>query len=129
MSGELYWLAINGPSVAASSVSMPSTVRVSPTPEQLIGFKTRDEQRRVQSVLLTKPINRVNAFMQSLATRIESGDIVYIRPDNPQPPTRGQTLWMVQPEPDGPFVEQVTLSKVDAPTLREGNTRHEVNRV
>lgn len=62
---QFYWLAINGASVAASGIPMPVTVRVHPTPEQLIGFRTREAHLATQNLLLTAPISEVDKFMQN----------------------------------------------------------------
>lgn len=92
---QWYWIAINRDSAAASAMPCAEPPTVRPTPEQLLGFSTRDEQVDVQRFLLEKPIEEVNEFMQSLPRRIESGEIRYLRPTNPEPPTRGQTLWIL----------------------------------
>ncbi len=91
---EFYWLAINGASCAASSVPLRPTLQVHPTPEQLIGFRTRDEQLSVQQFLLSAPIDEVEKFMrEEMPRKVHAGEVLYIRPANPEPPTRGTTLW------------------------------------
>lgn len=93
---NFFWLAINGASVAASGVPMPMTVRVHPTPEQLIGFRTSEAQLATQTFLLTAPIAYVDKFMkEEMPRKLNSGEVVYIRPENPEPPTRGQTVWEI----------------------------------
>lgn len=93
-SDNFYWLAINGASVAASSLPMPLTVTVRPIPEQLIGYRTRKAQFAAQEFLLTASISEVASFMANeMPGKIESGEVVYIRPNNPEPPTTGATLW------------------------------------
>jgi hypothetical protein len=68
---------------------------VSPTPEQLFGFPTLEESQEAQRICLESPtIEEANRFIQSLAPHIRSGRIIYIRPDNPEPPTRGVTAWL-----------------------------------
>ncbi len=95
---QFFWLAINGASVAASGVPMPMTVRVQPTPDQLIGIRTRDAQLAAQQFLLTAPIGEVDKFMkEEMPRKFNSGEVVYIRPENPEPPTRGQTAWELVP--------------------------------
>ena len=96
---EFYWLAINGASCAASGFPIPRSIRVRPTPEQLIGFQSRDEQLAVQRFLLTAPITEIDRFMrEKMPRKIKSGEAVYIRPDNPEPPTKGATIWDCGPE-------------------------------
>ena len=51
-----YWKAINGASCAASSVPMPMRLQVVPTPQQLVGFNTREEQLAAP----TMPLNEAN---------------------------------------------------------------------
>ena len=99
---DFWWLAINGASCAASPCALRPSVEVIPTPEQLLGFPTRDEQIQVQTFLLTAPINDVERFLVELTPRVLSGEVEAIRPENPQPPTEGPTQWIVQPaiEPD-----------------------------
>ena len=50
---EFWWLAINGASCAASEMPIPTTVKVIPTPEQLLGFRTQDEQLAAQRSVST----------------------------------------------------------------------------
>src|SRR5437868_4028869 len=96
MSDDYYWIAINGRTCAASAIPMRNDgFRVSPTPEQLVGFPTRREQLQAQEYLLTKPIKKVNRYMQSLGPRVASGDLAYIRPSRPEQYTTGQTLWLL----------------------------------
>jgi hypothetical protein len=91
---EWWWLAVNGASCAASLVqARAADLEVAPVPEQMIGFRTREEQTEVQQFLLKAPIEEVNQYMASLGPRIASGEIAYLRPRNPEPPTRGPTMW------------------------------------
>lgn len=93
---QFYWLAINGASVAASSIPLPVTVRVSPTPEQLIGFRSREEQVAAQQFFLNAPIKEVSRYMnEELLDKIKSGEVAYTKPDKPEPPTTGATLWQL----------------------------------
>jgi hypothetical protein len=67
---------------------------IRPTPEQLVGFRTREEQLAIQKFLITAPIEKVNKFIaKELPRKIKSGEVAYIRPPNPEPPTRGATMW------------------------------------
>lgn len=90
---KYYWLAVNGPSVAASMVPLSMNLYVSPTPEQLIGFASYEEMQKTQQFLLTAPIEDVAEFMDTLPPRIRSGEIQYKRPRRPEPPSRGATMW------------------------------------
>jgi hypothetical protein len=92
MTEERYWIAINGPSCARSSLPMRNP-RVTPTPQQLFGFLTPEEAQKAQHICLTAPIPEVKKFMRDLQPGVASGRVRYIRPEHPQPPTRGQTMW------------------------------------
>ena len=59
-----WWLAINGASCTASPVAMPPNLNVSPTPEQLMGFRTRQEQLSAQKLMLNAPISKVRRYME-----------------------------------------------------------------
>lgn len=88
-----FWLAINQSSAAACPMAMPLDVLASPTPETLLGFRTREQQIDVQKLLLTAPIEKVRSFMQeSLPKMVQSGEVVCIKPQNPQKPS-SQTIW------------------------------------
>ncbi len=88
-----FWLAINQSSAAACPMAMPLNIQVSPTPETLLGFRTRKEQMDVQKLLLTAPIEQVRRFMQdSLPKMVQSGEVVCIKPEKPQKPS-DQTIW------------------------------------
>lgn len=90
-----YWIAVNGASAAASPLPLGDNPTVSPTPEQLIGFTTQQEQLAVQKKLLTAPIEEVTAYMtQTLRAKCAKGEIRYIRPANPEPPTE-LTMWLM----------------------------------
>lgn len=88
-----YWLALNGPSVASCMAPLSKKLSVTPTPEQLIGFSTYEEAKRIQQFLLTAPMEKVVKYMESLPPRIRSGEIQYIRPQNPQPYSPDATMW------------------------------------
>jgi len=93
-----HWLAINGASCAASALPLPDTLRVIPTPEQLIGYRKREAQLAAQRLILTAPIEAVERYMQTLPPKIAAGEIAYIRPQTPEPPTTGQTMWIASPD-------------------------------
>lgn len=88
-----YWIAINGASCAIASLPM-NNPRVTPTPQQLLGFPTLKEARHAQKVCLTAPMDEVIRFLRSLAPDVGTGRITAITPDNPDPPTSGTTIWL-----------------------------------
>jgi hypothetical protein len=92
-----FWLAVNGPRVAATLTPLrPGSFKVSPTPEQLIGFPTRQEQARCQKFLLGAPIAEVDRYMNGeLRRRVDAGEVAYVLPQDPEPPTRGPTAWLL----------------------------------
>jgi hypothetical protein len=91
-----YWIAVNGPSVAMLTVpARADRGHAIPSPEQLFGFPTAKEAAAAQRFLLTAPMPQVNARIRSWGNRIKSGEMAYIRPANPQPPTGGETAWVV----------------------------------
>ncbi len=90
-----WWLAINGPSCSASAVALPAVIEVKPTPQLLIGFRSRDEQVAAQELILRAPISTVRRFLCiTILARIFRGEVISIRPATPEPPTHGQTLWL-----------------------------------
>jgi hypothetical protein len=91
-----YWIAINGASVAASQVALPETLTVIPRPNYLVGFPTREEQLEAQEFALTAPIPDVYQRTVEWAYR---ADVKYIVLKNPDPPTHGQTAWIVGQQP------------------------------
>ena len=90
---DWWWIAINGASCTACFIPCTESVAVSPVPELLLGFKTQDEQLEVQHFLLTAPTDEVAKYMKSLPSKIRSGEVHYIRPENPEPPTEGHSTW------------------------------------
>jgi hypothetical protein len=103
---DRYWIAINGQSCAFFGLPLNSPI-VSPVPERLIGFPTREEARRAQAICLNEPIGRVRQFFVSLRPRIASGDIRTIRPEKPEPPTRGPTVWQDGARQDPLLIKRV----------------------
>jgi hypothetical protein len=89
---KYYWLAINGPWVAACMAPLSMDLYVSPTPEQLIGFAIYEEMKKMQQFLLTAPIEDVAEFMNTLPPRIRSGEVQYKPPRRPEPTSRGATI-------------------------------------
>jgi hypothetical protein len=99
---EFWWIAINGPTCAMSFMPLryPTVV---PTPEQMLGFPTREEAQHAQHVCLTAPMDEVKRFLTSLAPDVKVGRIKVIQPEHPQLPVgRGeQTVWLqANPERD-----------------------------
>ena len=102
-----WWLAVNGPSCAACGFpAQAELLEVRPVPEQLIGFRTREEQLAAQKFLITAPIKKVKEYMASLPSKINAGEVAYVRPSNPEPPTRGATVWSIAPKQDVSLNEQ-----------------------
>jgi len=90
---ERYWIAINGPSCALCTFPLREPL-VTPTPVALFGFVTLEEAKEAQRICLNDPVKKVQRFIQkNLGCRIRQGEVRYIRPDHPQPPTEGATAW------------------------------------
>ena len=101
---EWWWLAVNGPSCAACCFPAQAEVlKVCPVPEQLIGFRTREEQLAAQKFLITAPLNKVTEYMATLPSKIDADEVAYVRPRNPEPPTRGATIWSTTPKQNDPL--------------------------
>jgi hypothetical protein len=88
-----YWIAINGASCAMASWPMRNP-KVTPTPQQIIGFSTHEEAKHAQHVCLTAPMPEVRRFLESLAPDVKAGRIVADQPKKPEPATRGPTIWL-----------------------------------
>ena len=89
---DRYWIALNGPSCAMSSIPMCNPL-LTPTPEQMLGFPTHEEAKRAQRICLEAPMKEVRKFLAGLAPDVKSGRIRVIQPKHPQPPTAGQSMW------------------------------------
>ena len=72
----------------------------SPVAEQMWGFPTLEEAVKAQQTILQKPMKQVEEFLIGLGPDVRSGRVVYKRPVNPEPPTRGTTAWMDGDDPD-----------------------------
>jgi hypothetical protein len=103
-SDQKFWIAINGASCAMASFPMKNP-KVTPTPTYLIGFPTIEEARHAQHVCLTAPLAEARRFVDGLVAQGEAEGsavgvqdharrIVVITPANPEPPTRGETMWV-----------------------------------
>jgi hypothetical protein len=90
-----YWLAINGASCSASGgiTPLPDTLEVSPRPQILIGYTTREEQLERQQFFLHAPIEKVRKYTDALSAKARRKEIRLIYPKNPQKPTTGGTQW------------------------------------
>jgi len=84
---EKYWIAINGASVVFCPLPAKNPPTVAPTPEQLIGFSTAEEAKHIQEKLLTCPVNEIIPTMRNLRAKWKRGEIGYVTPKTPQPPT------------------------------------------
>lgn len=91
---DWWWIAINRSSCASAPIGANKPPTVVPTPEQLIGYRTMEEQLTAQQLILNEPIERVNEYLQTLPKRIDAGEVRYIRPKHPKRPTRGPTQWI-----------------------------------
>jgi hypothetical protein len=58
---ERYWIAINGPTCAMTSLPLRKP-QVTTTPQQLVGFPTWEEAEHAQSVCLNAPMAEVASF-------------------------------------------------------------------
>ncbi len=114
-----WWIAINGASCAAYPVDSRHVPTVAPTPEQLIGYRTQHEQLAAQRLILREPMEQVNEYLEGLPSRIQSGELRYVRPAEPEPPTHGQTHWIF---PSDEVVQDVLPRQIPnsttTPTLR-----------
>jgi hypothetical protein len=96
MKEQRYWLAINQATCAMCEI--PATadqIACSPVPEQLIGFKTHDEAKALQTFLLTAPIEEVNHCART--NGFDPREVKIIRPANPEEPTDA-TCWTIRPQ-------------------------------
>ena len=62
--------------------------------EQLIGFKTQQEQLDNQLFLLTAEMPAIQRRMNEWVPRMRTGEMAYTRPVNPESPTTGPTAWL-----------------------------------
>jgi hypothetical protein len=94
-----YWIAINGGSCALSVTPMRVFPTVNPTPQNLIGFRTLEEAQEAQHFLLTASIPDCERRISELLLRAQSGEIIIVVPEDPEPPVNpGEpTLWMELP--------------------------------
>lgn len=88
----LHWVALNGGSVAVSPFALPGTLSVSPTPQFLLGFATRNEAIELQKFILSAPIEAVHKRTEEL---LNDSKVALIVPDNPEAPIKGATIWDV----------------------------------
>jgi hypothetical protein len=82
----LWWVALNGSSCAIAPTPMKRP-KVSPVPEQMIGFRTWGEAKEAQRVCLQAPKDEVRRYLLSLWPDIVAGRIIVIVPPTPEPPT------------------------------------------
>src|ERR1700678_3201625 len=93
MKDQMYWLAVNQASCAMCD--LPATaeeIECTPTPQQLIGFKSRDEAKEWQQFMLTAPIHQVKARAKK---GLDRDKVTIITPANPEEPC-DKTLWTIQ---------------------------------
>lgn len=93
---DWYWIAINGASAAVCPFPCPD-VEARPTPQMLLGLKTRDKQLDLQKFLLTASNTDIDAFFYGeFAKLVESGEIKEVIPDSAEPPTHEETMWTLK---------------------------------
>lgn len=93
-SQQWWWLAINEASVAASPDALTDPV-VYPTPQQLIGYPTRERQLIFQRMLVNAPIDELNKYLkETVPVLIRQGQVAYRKPTHPQAPVHGPTAWV-----------------------------------
>jgi hypothetical protein len=86
-----FWLAVNGDSAAVCPHPLPvQRVQCSPRPQLLLGFRTRVQAIELQSFILSASLNEARKRLKALAGDPE---VVSIVPNDPEPPTRGSTIW------------------------------------
>lgn len=80
-----------------SSAPLPTSVKVFPTPELLVGFRTLEEAQETQALILAAPEVDVLAKLKELGERSRLGEVVTITPEKPEPPVErwGHTIWQV----------------------------------
>jgi hypothetical protein len=96
-----FWVAVNqlpGVSASVTLSPMPSVhVSCSPIPSQLFGFQDLEEARAAHDLLLNGTIEQMERAYEGWRPRIESGDMAYIQPDDPEPPRGGVMVWNLDP--------------------------------
>jgi hypothetical protein len=121
---QLYWIAVNGASAAMSPMPMRMNVKVTPTPQQLLGFDSYEAAKEFQSILLTAPIPTVKRELVALRRR---NGAVFITPDNPEPPTRGATMWLDEkPESEHVDPPEPTPQEIERAVAAVREALHEV---
>src|SRR3981081_3063534 len=87
----MFYIATNGASCALSCLDFARPPEVIPRPRCLIGFPTLAEAVEAQKICLNAPVAEIAERMRGWA---HEPQLNYPRNDNPDPPTKGQTLWM-----------------------------------
>jgi hypothetical protein len=89
---ERYWIAINGSGCAITALPMRNP-KVTPTPQQLLGFPTYEEAAEAHRICLQAPLDEVRRLFESLRACVKSGRVRVIQPRHPQPQTDGPVTW------------------------------------
>jgi hypothetical protein len=92
----LFWIATNGPTCVRSIFPMRRPI-VSPTPEQMWGFPTAEEAEQAQAICIYAPIEQAMDYLRGLGPDIARGRVTYFRPEKPEAPTTGTTMWLDEP--------------------------------
>jgi hypothetical protein len=85
-----YWIATNGDSCALCTTPMATSVMCSPTPENLIGFPSFQEASEAQRICLNEPSQDISSYLLALRSRM---DVAIVVTKDPEPKTRGTTVW------------------------------------
>jgi hypothetical protein len=79
------------------SAFLIADLEVRPTPEQLLGFKTQAEQKKVQTFLLTAPPDQLHRYAQGERIPSVSFPVAYVLiPEALVEPPEQTTLWAVK---------------------------------
>lgn len=87
---NLFWIAINGSSCAISRIQFRWPIKVTPSPEILVGFVKEGDAIDAQHDALNIPANRLKKFWDKLSN---NKNAVIIKLANHGPQTYGQTIW------------------------------------
>jgi hypothetical protein len=81
---KYFWLAINKDTCTASPSSLTDTVKVTPTPELLLGFYSQEDQLNHQKEIQTLPKDQVEMYLKKLVVLAADERIALIVCEDPQ---------------------------------------------
>jgi hypothetical protein len=95
---KYWWVAATQDSAAMSPWPMSVRVCCIPTPEQLFGFESFEEARKVQHMMMTAPLETLTEFVNKCGKQLQEGTATfrYLRPANPEQPL-AYTAWSDAP--------------------------------